>query len=60
MNINAVITKAKTGWKVKYYDNDGYPIYCMGDFISDLCENPIGQAINLARHYECRSICVVY
>ncbi len=58
--MKAEIFRHGIDWYVEFYREDGSHMDYCGEWISGFCENPLRRAIERAKFWNCKSICVIY
>lgn len=58
--MKAEIFRKGIDWFIEYYDSNGDHMDCCGEWISGFNDNPLWLALERAKFWNCKSICIIF
>lgn len=58
--MKAEIFRHGIDWYIEFYKENGEHMDYCGESISGFCENPLQRAIQRAKFWGCKSICIIF
>ena len=58
--MSAEIFRKGINWFIEYYDLNGDHMDYCGEWISGFDKNPLKSAIERAKFWDCKSICIIF